>query len=215
MQRARKGSTPRAAEPPAWATAAPDDSEFQAFQSRRLHRSAGRVASPRLHHVALQNVAATVFDRAVVTQGHSAPGRLCDGPTGRIGCMGIGRGVQVAVAPQSSSDSSPARAAAPNAAPTSRRGKWLMAKTLFEPAARSGVTAADPDASSPLGTCHSASPLGIIGESVAITARLRREKHDLRHATDVDAILHAISIRRDSVENERHHRASRQHQDST
>ena len=44
MKRARKGSTPRAAEPLGWAAAAPDDSNFQA--SLRLHRGAGRVASP-------------------------------------------------------------------------------------------------------------------------------------------------------------------------
>ena len=31
MKRARKGSTPRAAEPPGWAAAAPDDADFQAF----------------------------------------------------------------------------------------------------------------------------------------------------------------------------------------
>jgi hypothetical protein len=31
MKRARRGSTPRAAEPPGWPAAAPDDSDFQAF----------------------------------------------------------------------------------------------------------------------------------------------------------------------------------------
>jgi hypothetical protein len=31
MKQARKSSAPRAAEPPGWAAAAPDDSNFQAF----------------------------------------------------------------------------------------------------------------------------------------------------------------------------------------
>ena len=31
MKRARRGSIPRAAEPPGWASAAPDDSDFKAF----------------------------------------------------------------------------------------------------------------------------------------------------------------------------------------